>query len=244
MMMRCPRRGNILLIFALLGIVIFSGVFSLGYMTHSDVSTTTRMLREIRASFLADSVFAQIEGQVNNTPWNQRFWLREAQRAGTYTPGSGLVPLYTFDKNCNYLNLSNDSLDESEYELNGQLKDLPANPLDASTNDLMSYRVYLEVTLKGEHYAFVADRHYSVGLLAGLNRDTALLGKGLDEGVAPAGAVDNMMNTIQNQVFQAPSTDGATPGQKAAIQQLRHDRKSFKAVALMQTPEAPPTMPR
>jgi uncharacterized membrane protein YgcG len=217
--------GNVLFIVAILAFVIFSAMFSLSYLTKTDVSTTGNLLREIQATSLAESIAAQIEAQVNSTPWKDRFWFRAAQGSGSD------VTQATFGRTSPFLNLSKDTLPVGDYDFVGIVKDL--------TSELRQYRIYLEVAVRDDIHAFSWDKRWEQSLLVGLNCDTTQQGKVLEGTVSQAAPTDLLIDAIKTEVYAAPPPDGSSQIQVDLLARLRQDEKSLKAIALIPPPQAP-----
>lgn len=234
-MHRARRAGNLLLVIAILSAVMFVAMFSLGFLTRTDVTTSSFLMREVQATHLAESIAAQVEAHANSRPWSKRFWFLEALAAGTAKKGDGIAPAFPFDTSTKYVNVSRDSLPAADYEFVGVIKDLPT--------ELWEYRLFVEVTLRGERYAFTWDKRWDQGLLSAMSRDATLLDKpleGIDVGLPP---VDTLIDTIKDQAKAAPPPEGANPPQQALIGDLREDEGSFDATAIPPDPGAPPKVP-
>lgn len=235
-MTRRTRSANVLIIVCVLALVIFAALFSLSYLTRTDIVSSSNLLREITATALAESIAAQVEARVNSHPWVDRFWLDAAQAAGTATTGDQ-PPSMTLDRSCPFIDLSRDSTPEADYEFTGVVKDLSL--------ELREYRLYLEVTVKGETYSFSWDKRWEMALLTALNRDMTQVGKSLDEvSSAPQTATDTLLDGIKDAANTAPPPDQPAPTVAAKIKRLRHDEKGFKATAVPGDPAAEPVVPQ
>lgn len=222
------RRGNILVLVCILSVVIFVSLFALGFLTKTDVRTSSNLLREILATSLAESIATQMEAQANSKPWADRFWL---------DPAVAPPALMTFDRSCSYVNLSKESVSASDYDFAGVIKDLPS--------ELREYRIFISVTLKNETYNFTWDKRWEMALLTGLNRDTTMMDKTLEQAPATESAVDALINDIKQKVEAAPPPDRSPQAQRTRIKALRKDEKSFKATAELDKSgkSKPPTLP-
>ena len=225
------RRGNVILIISILGLLIMGAIFSLGYLTKTDVSTSSNMLRESLATNIAESVAAQIEAQVTIRPWGERFWLLEAQAAGA---ADGIPPFLAFDSSTPYVNLSKDTLPADQYDFTGVVKDLPG--------ELRQYRLYLEVTVKGETYAFSWDKQWDQSLLTGMNRDSTQVDKPVDAGTGSTMPTDQLIDGIKKRVTDAPPPDNSGTSQTARLKALRSDEPGFASTTIAPDPKAP-TLP-
>lgn len=229
------RRGNILVIVLILAMVIMTGVFSLSFLTKTDVSTTSILLRELQATYLAESVAVQVAARVNSMPWHYRFWYIDALAKGTIVDGTGVSASMTFDENTGVANLSGDSLPPGEYTYMGVVKDLPST--------LREYRLYLEVVVDGELYAFSWDKRYDMALLASLNHDTTMVDKIVDSLNPAPDPADKLIEVIKTEAEEAPPPEAVNQNQITKLAGLREDEKSFKARALTPDPTNGPTVP-
>lgn len=228
------RRGNILLIIAILGLLLCGAVFSLSFLTKTDITTSSNMLREQLATNIGESIAAQIEAQVNLRPWYERFWFLEAQTRGDPSP----YPLQIV-KASPYANLSRDQLPHSEIDYTGIIKDLPG--------ELRQYRLYLEVTVKGEMYAFSWDKRWEQSLLQGMNRDSTQVDKPIEIADPTGGANDELIEGIKKRVDEAPPPDATRDARQAErLRRLRGDETNFDAATVDPTVDAPnvPRAPR
>lgn len=226
------RGGNVLLIIAILGLLLFGAVFSLGFLTKTDVSTSSNMLRENLATNLAESIAAQIEAQVNAAPWAKRFWMQEWMAAGA----DDGPPKYAFDQTTPYANLGRDTLAADQYAFSGVIKDLPG--------ELRQYRLYLEVTVRDETYAFSWDKQWEQSLLTGMNRDATQVDKPIEVSDGSLAPVDQLVDGIKKRVVDAPPPDAAaTPAQTDRIKKLRDDEPGFDSKTIAPDPKAPTIPP-
>lgn len=218
------RRGNILVIVSVLALVVFAALFSLSYLTRTDVVSSSNLLREITATSIAESIAAQIEARTNTHPWPDRFWL----------PDSG-PPERRIDGATPEIDLSRESFPSADYEFVGIVKDLPT--------ELREYRIYLEVKVKGETYAFSWDKRWEMSMLAAMNRDMTQVGKSYDDVPANLNATDTLINTIKEAADTAPPADSSLTQSAplaAKVARLRKDEKTFKGRAF---PGAPANRP-
>jgi hypothetical protein len=218
------RRGSVLVLVVFVAMVVSTALFALNFMTKTDASTTAKLLREMTATTMAESIAAQIEARVNTHPWGERFWLDA-------TPGAN-PPQVRVGRDSPFLDLSRDALPLSDFEVAGIVKDLPG--------ELREYRVYLEVGYRGETFAFSWDKRWDKTLLMGLGQGT--LDVSLDGPDAAQGASDALIETIKTQVETAGAPD-ATPAQRDALKDLRRDEPSFKATAITPGPAKQPALP-
>ena len=226
---RPGRQGSILLLVCILAVVAFIALFSLGFLSKGDIRTSSNMLREALATSLAESIATQIEAQVNAKPWPDRWWFDPDNPAPQ--------PMITFGKSSAFINLSKESLAPSEYDFAGVIKDLPTQ--------LREYRIFVSVTLKDETYNFSWDKRWEMALLTGLNRDTTMMDKGMDEAQPSETSVDQLIDGIKTKIDAAPPPDKSPQAQVTRLHGLRRDERSFKAHAQMdnRNPGAPKLPP-
>lgn len=208
-------------------------VFALGFLTKTDVTTSSNMLRENLATNLAESIAAQLEAQVNVCPWHERFWFQEAQARGD-TDASHPYP---FDRSTPYVNLANDTLPLADLDFAGVIKDLPG--------ELRQYRLYLEVTVRGESYSYSWDKQWEQSLLAGMNRDSTQVDKPLDtgNGTTTTATTDELIDGIKQRVEDAPPPDNSGTGQTSRLRRLRKDEPGFDSKTI--DPDVPaPSVPK
>lgn len=221
--MRVTRRGNVLIMVGIFGILVSLAVFALSFLTKTDASTTVNLLRELHATYLAEGIAAQIEAQVNSRPWNQRFW-----RQPTGPQQAAL------NRTSQVINLANESLPTDEYDFVGIIKDI--------TGELRQYRLYLEVTVRGETYTFSWDKRHELSLLSGLSRDATEFDKVVEtEGGDTAN--DALLTGIRTEGVNAEPTDRSPPTQRERRKGLRKDRKSHRARATLPDSGAAPSDP-
>lgn len=217
------RRGNVLIMVGIFGILISLAVFSLSFLTRTDASTTANLLRELHATYLAEGIAAQVEAQVNTRPWNQRFW---RQPSGPQQAA--------LNRTSTVINLSAETLPASEFDFVGIVKDIP--------HELRQYRLYLEVTVRGETYSFSWDKRHEQSLLAGLSRDATEVDRVVEtEGGDTAN--DKLLSGIKTEGANAEPTDRSPAAQKKRREELRKDRESHRARASLPDSGAPPSDP-
>lgn len=232
---RTDSRGNVILVVVFIALTIMAFLFSVSFMTRSDVSSSTQMLRELHATHMGESVAAQVEALTNNRPWTQRFWLLESLTAGNPL-GLGVEAKHTFGKSSRYVHLGGDTLPDSEYDFTAVVKDLP--------DRLREYRLLVEVTVRGQSYVFSWDKRWDQSLLAGMNHDGTMMDKPLEDlDGAASGAADLMIDTIKNEADTAPPPEGATADQIDRLARMRRDEPSFVAIAIVPDPAGTPLGP-
>jgi len=231
-----PTRGNVLVAGLVLAIVILLAISSLDFLPRSDLSATASLIREMKATCLAESIAAQIESRVNRHPWEKRFWLLEAQRQGTITPGSGVVPQATFNKSTGHVNLSADTLSAPEYDFVGVVKDVNSGAKE--------YRIYAEVSYQDAHFTFSWDKRYQDSILGTLNQDLSLLDKQLEEAVANTAPTDQLLENIKASA-QTPSASGLTHAFQRLLEDIQKDEKKLEGVTGAPVePSGTPSLPQ
>lgn len=140
-----------------------------------------------------------------------------------------------FDKSSPIFNLSKDTLTADKYELNGIVKDLPST--------LREYRVYLEVEVEGERYAFSWDKRYQVELLSGFNREPPRLDKVLDFLDSSSTPVDTLVDDVKERATDAPPPDTNDQSQRDRRRRLRDAEISFGASTIAPDIGTTPTDP-
>ena len=71
---RGRRQGNMILLATILCMVILAAVTSLSYLTSTDATTSGNLVRELKATALAESIAVMTEARANTGPWSRRFW--------------------------------------------------------------------------------------------------------------------------------------------------------------------------
>ena len=217
--MRARRRGNIMVVVAVLCMIAFVGISSMDYLTRSDMSSTATMVRELYGTYLAEAVAAQVEARVNARPFEQRFWELANQAKGT--PGAP----YTFGKTTNDLKITMDGVPDSDWDYVGVIKDLNAG--------LQEYRLYVEVSYQSAHFTFSWDKRCDESLLSGLNRDASRLDKQIDETAPPVDPKDpndptgNMLNSIKD-ASKVPASDQVQLDYQTLLKKLQSDTQMFQ----------------
>ena len=216
------RSGSVLAAAVLLCLLVLMGIASLSFLTSGDVSSSVALARELKATYLAESIATQVEARTSRHPWIDRFWLVEAQEAGTYTPGSGIGPSVAFDATTGHVDLSGDTLDSDSYDFTGLVKDL--------SDSVEEYRIYVEVTHEARLYAFSWDKRYQESLLGGLNRDTTRLDKNLDDLAANGPETDQLLDNVKSIAETTPEND-IEQQFKDLLDRLREDNDTVETAA-------------
>lgn len=236
------RAGNALVVILVLGLLIAGALSSLSFLTHSDVSSTEKLLREVAATSIAESVAAQFEAQVNRRPWSDRFWWREAQASGALAAAPDQPVSYGFDGTSKYLKLSDETTHDHPYEIAGVVKDLPSAP--------RSYRIYVQVTFRGDRYTFSWDKLFQESFLGNMNHDSTQNESGLElteaDGTAPAGGVaDQILDDVRNRQDTAPpaSDPSSSTGVLDLLNTLHEAASTLERTTVTPDPSTAPSHP-
>lgn len=217
--MRHTRRGSLMLVMTVLALVIGLAVFSFNFMTRSDVTSTVNLVRELQATNLAESIATQIESRANRHPWELRFWLKESLRGGSSTPGAGLEAQASFDKGSGHVRLDRDVLPADLYDYVGVVKDVDPGRRE--------YRIYVEVIIQGESYAFSWDKRYLESLLGGMNADTSRLDKRIEQTPPNARPTDQLIDKIKASAA-TPPPDALDARFTDMLKALQQDKTIFE----------------
>lgn len=219
-----------MIVVAVLCMLAFVGISSMDYLTRGDVNSTAAMVRELYATYLAESIAAQIEARVNARPWEQRFWELENQAKGTVG-----APL-PFSKSSGHLKIAAEGVAEREYDFVGVVKDL-------SSGGLHDYRIYVEVSVQGSQFSFSWDKRCAESLLTGLNRDASRLDKQLEDTAPDTAPTDQMLESIK-EASNVPGADTISTGYADLLRKLNGDAQLFQgATELPPKPEEPTPPP-
>jgi hypothetical protein len=223
------RRGNVMIVVAVMCLLAFIGLSSFDFLTRTDVSTTGNLIRELRATYLAESISAQIESRVNRHPWEERFWWLA-------TRPQPRVPFY-LGKSGGHVKIAGD-VPENEYDYNGFVQDRDEN--------LREYRIVMEVRYQQHQYTFTWDKKFEESLIGGLNRDTSRLDKQLEE-FPPGEQKEEETNTILDRIKAAAEstpTDRVNTEFADLLKRLRTDQAVIQGAAgLPEEPPGEPSMP-
>lgn len=223
-----------MIVVAVLCMVAFVGISGLDYLTRGDVSSTANLVREVYATYLAESIAAQIEARANAHPWTQRFWFLECQAKGVNLEDNQIA----FFKGSDHVKILAEGLADSEYDYAGVLKDIKGSIRD--------YRIYVEVSVQGAQFSFSWDKRSSESLLTGLNRDATRLDKqheALDPSQDPN---DTLLENIK-ETSKVPSADTLTAEYNALLENLAKDTNLIQGggpeVATTPSSVEPPAAP-
>lgn len=230
------RRGSLFMALSILALVIGMSVFSFQLLTRTDVTTTVHLVRELEATNLAESIATQIESLANRKPWELRFWLKEALARGGAGPAAGVVVQTSFAKGSPHVRLGKDALPDTAYDFVGVVKDVDAGRRE--------YRIYVEVVLQGESYAFSSDKRHQESLLGGMNADTSRLDKRLEDVAPNSKPTDQLIDQIKEKAA-APPADGVDQQFGDLLRRLDTDKKIFEGSSqLPPEPTGIPSVPR
>jgi hypothetical protein len=227
------RRGNVMVVVAVLCLVAFIGIGSMDYLTRADLSSSANLVRELRATYLAESIAAQIEARANRRPWDQRFWFRESLTARTIANDDHAI---VFAKGSGHVHIAGD-MPEGEYDYAGVVKDRDPG--------LKEYRIFLEVTLQGHKYVFSWDKRCDETLLGGLNRGGSRLDKQLDSMPDGTGnAADAILDDIKTAAEMTPA-ERLQGNLAQLLEKLRADEQVYQGATEVPlrpsgTPSPPP----
>lgn len=195
------RRGSLLLVIALVGMTVMIAVFAFAYLTQRDLRTSVGLAAELRATTIAESIAIQIEARVNAHPWPRRFWHPE--------------PGIAFDESSSLVNLSGEDPGAGRFGFTVHVKDIRGAYPD--------YRIYVEVRLHGESYAFSWDKRYHQSLLGAMNHDGSRLGKDLVEIETQSGVNDALLESVKASA-EAPPPDVMVAEDQAVLRDVREDQ--------------------
>lgn len=217
------RRGNVMIVVAVLCLLAFVGISSMDFLTRTDVSTTANLVRELKATYLAESIAAQIEGRANRHPWEKRFWWLEMRPYDD--------PLF-ISKSSGHVKVTGD-LPENEYAFIGAVSDVDAK--------LREYRIVIEVTYQKHRYTFTWDKAYDESFLAGLNRDSSRLDKQFDEPYNED--TDGIIKKIKATAEAVPG-DRVSSEFAALLEKLKSDERTIQGAKDPQPqPQGEPSLP-
>lgn len=208
------RHGNIMIVVAVLCMLAFVGISSMDYLTRGDVSSTAALVRELQATYLAESIAAQIDARVSSRPWEERFW--ETRNLERGTPGKS----YTFEKATGEVKISGEGLPDSEYDFVCVVKDL-------KSGGLHDYRIYVELNVQGQQFTFSWDKRASESLLTGLNRDASRLDKHLEDVPPDTPPTDDMLDKIK-EASNVPAADAINTDFQKLLENLHSDTQLFQ----------------
>jgi hypothetical protein len=227
MILHRNKSGNAITVITLLFLILSVAILAFNFMTHTDVISTTNLYHEVQATYLAESIATQIEALANRHPWDKRFWLLQTQKVGGT---GGALPLATFDKSSPYIRVNTD-IGDGDFQFDGVVKDLA----EAGCN----YRIYVEVIVRDEKYAFCWDKKFDAGLLGGLNQGATHLSKGLDKEPPNTRGTDAILNSLKLQLETAPPPGGGGQEASQLLTKLAAESTGFRGQAITPDPGAP-----
>lgn len=226
------REGSLFLALSIIALVIGMSVFSFQFLTRTDVTTTVNLVRELQATNLAESIATQIESRANRRPWELRFWLKESLARGSSGAGAGVMAQSSFSKASGHVRLAKDVLPADAYEFVGVVKDVDPGRRE--------YRIYVEVALQGETFAFSWDKRHQESLLGGMNADTSRLDKRLEDVAPNSKPTDQLIDKIKEKAAEPPA-DAVDQQFAELLRRLETDEKIFEGST--QIPPEPTGIP-
>lgn len=202
-----------LLVALFLCIVMMLGASTLFFTTKTDVQTSVNLAREIRATYLAESIAAQIEARAIRTLWALRFWSVESLEAGS------TEPQISFDQDSGHVDLSKDTF-PGGFQFRGIVKDLDSA--------LKTYRVYVEIQLDNESFSYAWDKQYQEGVLEGLNRDSSIFDKKLENMSTGTAPTDQFLDEVK-ETATAPQENTVQYQFRQLLDKLKSDSDAFEA---------------
>lgn len=202
-----------ILVALFLCMIMMLGASTLFFTTKTDVQTSVNIAREIRATYLAESIATQIEARAIRTLWALRFWSVESLEAGS------TEPQITFDQSSGHVDLSKDSF-PGGFQFHGIVKDLDSA--------LKTYRIYVEIVLDGETFSYAWDKQYQEGVLEGLNRDSSLFDKKLENLTQGAAPTDQFLDEVKDTAL-APQENTVQYQFRQLLEKLKDDSDAFEA---------------
>lgn len=210
-----------ILLATILCMMILMAVSSLSYLTSTDSTTSGNLVRELKATALAESLAVTAEARANTGPWSHRFWAPlPAAAADSSLPSSAPARL-VFSRSGAEFATVDAGLENEDYDYIGVVKD--------TSSALRTYRIYIEVTYNGELYTFTWDKRYEESLMGAVNRDATLMDKRV-EGGGPGDAdsteTDQLINAIKSRARQ-PVPGSVEDQNKEILGQLGADTDTY-----------------
>lgn len=215
-MRRGLRSGNVLLLVIILCVVAFMAISTLFTVVSEESAQTGNLVKEIKATYVGESVCSHIVSLVNRRPYEERFFLRFAKLAFS-SSGGDPSPVWTFDQS-NFPfegGMPADWGDDVEYA--GTVKDL--DPYQRT------YRVYLEVVCLDHKVTFSFDKRYEEDFLGALNNEATDLNKELDEGLPDQGKTDDQLDKIREEA--GDPTKIVAGASAAELKKLHADKAAY-----------------
>ena len=239
-MRRSGRQGNMVLLATVLSLLILTAVSSLSYMTSSDSTTSGNLVRELKATALAESIATIAEARVNTGPWSRRFWAPMPPPAASPGAPPTAPSFLSFSKSGAQFSTVDIGLGNEDYEYEGVIKDTSAS--------LHTYRIYIEVTWNGERYTFSWDKRYEESLMGAVNRDATVIDKRIEGTTAAVGTTvtsptDQLIDSIKARA-KTPTPDSAEDRNKVILGSLETDTDTYtSATSIAAEPTGPGPVP-
>jgi len=200
------------LLATVLCLLILMAVTALSYLTSTDATTSGNLVRELKATALAESIAVTAEARANTNPWSRRFWAPAAAPARLiFARGDGNFPTVE------------EGLENEDYSYAGVIKDTNAA--------LHTYRIYIEVTWNGDKYTFSWDKGFEESLMGSMNRDATLIDKRVEDPGATSTSADNTpVDQLIDQIVtraRTPVPNSEEDKNKAVLSSLTRDTNTY-----------------
>jgi hypothetical protein len=191
---RAARRGSLLALVTFIAFLLASALSTLWHLTRADFGGNALSVRELEANAVAESIATQIDARAVRRPWEQRFWMLEAQLAGKAAPFE-----VRFEKGSKHVDLSKDKLRETSFA--GMVRD--TDPLQKE------YRVTLDLEYHGERFRYAWDRRLGDAIPRFMTRVPRVLARRL-EGRDPFDeATQTWLDGLRGDAMALSATDRA-----------------------------------
>lgn len=220
------RQGNMILLATVLCMMILMAVSSLSYLTSADSTSSGNLVRELKATALAESIAVTAEARANTGPWSRRFWAPLPPPAADPTQPSSAPARLIFTRSGAEFATVDSGLESEDYDYIGVVKDTSAA--------LRTYRIYIEVTWQGEPYTFTWDKKYEESLMGAVNRDATLIDKRTEGGGSTAGADDTETDLLINEIktrANTPVPESVEDENKEMLGRLEADTDTYTSAA-------------
>ena len=241
--MRSKRGGNMILLATVLCLLILMAVTSLSFLTSTDSTTSGNLVRELKATALAESIAVTAEARANTGPWSKRFWAPKPPPAATPPAPASAPARLVFSKSGAEFADAEGGIGKEDYDYVGVIKD--------TSSALHTYRIYIEVTWQGELYTFTWDKKYEESLMGAVNRDATLIDKrveGTSGTTTDNSETDQLIDQIKAKA-KTPVPNSIEDLNKGILGRLSSDSETYtsaKSVAAEPTDAAPalPAQPK
>lgn len=208
-----------ILLATILCMVILAAVTSLSYLTSTDATTSGNLVRELKATALAESIAVMTEARANTGPWSRRFWAPVPPAASDPSPDA--AARLVFSRSGGELASAGVGLENEDYDYVGVIKDTNAS--------LHTYRIYVEVTWQGELFSFTWDKRYEESLMGSVNRDATLFDKRVEGAGGPSTdstETDLLIEQIKQRA-RTPVPNSVEDQNKAILSKLSSDSDTY-----------------